>query len=165
VVAEINRELGAPIAVGIDGASVEVPLSGNLMRDPIGLVARLEHVRVQQDTGARVVVNERTGTIIMGENVTVGRVALAHGNLSIAIRSETEVSQPEPFSDGETQIITNADIQVGEDVVGLSIVGGSVSLGELVNALNALGATPRDLISIFTALKRAGALHAELDIM
>jgi flagellar P-ring protein precursor FlgI len=166
VVEEINREFGRPLAVGVDGASIEVPIVGEFARDPIGLLARLEHVVVDQDTGARVVVNERTGTIIMGENVRVGKVALAHGNLNISIRSEVDVSQPAAFAEvGETQVITNTDVQVSEDVSGFSVVGGHVTLGELVNALNALGATPRDLIAIFTALKRAGALHADLDIM
>ncbi|MDC0357665.1 flagellar basal body P-ring protein FlgI [Oligoflexia bacterium] len=166
VVTEINGDLGRPLAVAVDAASVEIPLIADYARDPISFVARLEQIDVVQDIGARVVVNEKTGTIIMGESVTISRVALAHGNLSIAIRSETQVSQPEALSQsGQTQIVTNADVQVGEDVNGLSIVGGPVTLGEIVQALNALGATPRDLISIFTALKRAGALQAQLIVM
>ncbi len=165
VVTEINKDLNRPLAAAIDSASVEVPLIGEYMRDPIGLVARLENLEVQQDIGARVVVNERTGTVIVGEHVKVGKVALAHGNLNIAIRSENQVSQPAPLSQGQTEMISNTDVTVGEEASRLSIVGGDVTLGELVKALNALGATPRDLISIFQALKRAGALHAELDIM
>ena len=165
VVSGINRDLGRPLAVAVDPASVEVPLIGLFKRDPIGLVARLEGLDIEQDIGAKVVVNERTGTIIMGEHVRVGRVALAHGNLNIAIRSETQVSQPPALSAGQTQVVTNADVAVGEEERSLSLVGGEVTLGELVSALNALGATPRDLISIFQALKRAGALHAELEVM
>lgn len=165
VVANINAMLGRPLAVAIDSASVEIPLVGDYMKDPIGLMSRLETVDVEQDIGARVVVNERTGTIIMGETVTLSRVALAHGNLNIAIRSETQVSQPNALAQGQTQVVTNSDVTVGEEKNGLAIVGGQVTLGEVVNALNALGATPRDLISIFQALKRAGALHAELVIM
>ncbi len=161
----INTNLGRPLAAAIDSASVEIPLIGEYQRDPIGLVARLEVLDLDQDMGARVVVNERTGTIIMGEAVTLSKVALAHGNLNIAIRSETQVSQPNPLGQGTTQVVTNADVNVGEEKNGLAIVGGQVTLGEVVNALNALGATPRDLISIFQALKRAGALHAELVIM
>ncbi len=167
IVEEINQDIGAPLAVAIDSASVEVPLRGAFAEDPIGFVSRLEQIHVQQDTHAKVIVNERTGTIVMGENVMVDKVALAHGNLSIAIRSETQVSQPDALG-GEgatTEVVTNADVQVGEDVNGLTVVGGKVSLGELVDALNALGATPRDLISIFSALQRAGALQAELEIM
>lgn len=166
VVSAINRSMGRPLAAAIDSASVEILIADDLARDPITLLARIEQVEVEQDIGAKVVVNERTGTIIMGENVRVSRVALAHGNLNIAIRSETQVSQPGAFAEaGQTAIVTNSDVEIGEEVRGLSIVGGQVTLGEVVNALNALGATPRDLISIFTALKRAGALNAELIVL
>ena len=166
VVEAINRNIGRPIASAVDSGSVEILIAEDLGRDPIGLLAQIEQVEVNQDIGAKVVVNERTGTIIMGENVRVSRVALAHGNLNIAIRAETQVSQPSPFSEtGETVVVRNTDVQVGEEVRGLSIVGGHVTLGEIVNALNALGATPRDLISIFTALKKAGALNAELIVL
>lgn len=166
VVTNLNREFGRPLAVAIDSASVEVQIAPDMRYDPVELVARIEQVEVDQDVGARVVVNERTGTIIMGESVRISKVALAHGNLSIAIRSETQVSQPGAFAEGgTTETVTNTDIQVGEEQRSLSVVGGGVTLGELVGALNALGATPRDLISIFQALKRAGALQAELVIM
>jgi flagellar P-ring protein precursor FlgI len=165
VVAGINQSLGRPLATALDAASVEIPLVGDLARDPIGLVAKLEMVSVEQDLGARVVVNERTGTIIMGEAVTISRVALAHGNLNISIRSETQVSQPNALGEGQTQTVTNTDVNVAEEDRRLGIIGGQVTLGEVVGALNALGATPRDLISIFQALKRAGALQAELIVM
>lgn len=162
----INETLGRPLAAAIDGASVELPIVGADLKDPIGMIAKLEHITIQQDDSARVVVNEKTGTIIMGESVRLSRVALAHGNLNIVIRSETQVSQPAPFSEGgTTEVVENVDLQVAEEQPGLSMVGGDVSLGDLVSALNALGATPRDLISIFTALKKAGALQAELVIM
>ena len=165
VVAEINRDLGRPLAAAIDSASVEIPLMPDMQRDPVSLVARLESIDVEQDTGAKVIVNERTGTIIVGEHVRIGRVALAHGNLNIAIRTENQVSQPNALAEGETRVVSNTDITVGEEKKRLGLVGGEVTLGELVKALNAIGATPRDLISIFQALKRAGALHADLDIM
>jgi flagellar P-ring protein precursor FlgI len=166
VVRAINGALAEPLAVAIDSASVEVPLSMRDMRDPISVVARLEQLEVTQDIGAKIVVNEKTGTIIMGENVRISRVALAHGNLSIAIRSELQVSQPNPLTDNaQTAIIENTDVKVSEDQNNLGILGGEVTLGDLVVALNALGATPRDLISIFMALKRSGALHADIEIM
>lgn len=165
VVAEINQHMGRPLAVAIDGGSIEVPIAGELMKDPIGLLSKLENIDVATDVGAKIIVNERTGTIIMGENVRVSRVALAHGNLSIAIRTENQVSQPGALSNGQTQTVSNTDVNVGEEKKSLSFLGGQVTLGELVNGLNALGATPRDLISIFAALKRAGALQAELVIM
>ena len=165
VVSRINSTLGRPFAVAVDGSSVEVPLEAEYAKNPIGLVSLLENVDVDMDSPAKVVVNERTGTIIMGEHVRVGKVALAHGNLNIAIRQETQVSQPNPLGEGQTAIINNTDVTVGEDGGSLQVVGGEVTLGDLVSALNALGATPRDLVSIFTALKRAGALYADLEIM
>jgi flagellar P-ring protein precursor FlgI len=165
VVDGINRKLGRPVAIAVDSASVEVNLDPGYQVDPVGLMALLEQVDVQQDVGAKVIVNERTGTIVMGEKVTISKVALAHGNLNIAVRSETTVSQPNALAGGTTAAVTNGDINVGEDTRALQVVGGEVTLGDVVSALNSLGATPRDLISIFAALKRAGALNAELVIM
>ncbi|MCB0337097.1 MAG: flagellar basal body P-ring protein FlgI, partial [Bdellovibrionales bacterium] len=133
VVESINDELRKPLALAIDAASVEVPLLEDFGRDPIALVARIEQVEVEQDRSAIVVVNEKTGTIVMGENVTVGKVALAHGALNIAIRSETQVSQPEQLAErGNTEVVTNDDITVGEEVRQLSMVGGRVTLGEVI---------------------------------
>lgn len=166
VVATINTSLGRPLAVAVDGASIEVQITPDLSRDPVGFLSQIENLSVAIDAPARVVVNERTGTIIMGENVRISKVALAHGNLNIAIRSENQVSQPNALSEGgTTTTTTNTDVQVGEEQRSLSVVGGQVTLGEVVNALNALGATPRDLISIFAALKKAGALQADLVVM
>jgi flagellar P-ring protein precursor FlgI len=165
VVKVINRHIGRPAALAIDSASVEVPIDSGHVGDPVALMATLEQLAVEQDIGARVVVNERTGTVIVGESVTISRIALAHGNLNISIRSESEASQPNALAAGDTTTVTNTDINVGEDVNALQIVGGEVTLGDLVKGLNALGATPRDLISIFSALKRSGALHADLEIM
>lgn len=166
VVAVINQFLGRPLAVAVDGGTAEVAFPPDAMRNPVAMLAKIETLEVERDIGARVVVNEKTGTIIMGDAVTIGRVALAHGNLNITVRSETGVSQPNPLSNGTTTAVTNTDIQVGEERKGLAVVGGGQpTLGELVKALNALGATPRDLISIFQALKKAGALNAELVVM
>ena len=166
VVQRINDDFNRPLAVAVDAGAVEIPLGKDLMRDPISLMARLEQLEVQQDRVARVVVNERTGTVVMGEDVTLGRVALAHGNLNIVIRNQNQAIQPQPFSErGDTAIVSNTDITLGEDVKKLSIVGGDVTLREVIDALNALGASPRDLVSIFNALKKAGALNADLLVM
>lgn len=165
VVSALNRRMGRNTAVAVDSGAVEIGLDAQGQFDPVSLVAQLEQVEVEQDIGARVVVNERTGTVIMGEKVTISRVALAHGNLNIAIRSETEVVQPNALAGGVTAAVTNSDISVGEDMKALKLVGGEVTLGDVVAALNELGATPRDLIAIFTALKAAGALNADLVVM
>ena len=165
VVAALNRRIGKPAAVAIDSAAVEVPIDPEARGNPVGLIAALEQVEIEQDLGARIIVNERTGTIIMGEKVTINKVALAHGNLNISIRTENQVVQPNALAGGQTAEVSNVDINVGEEVESLRIVGGEVTLGDLVKALNAIGATPRDLIAIFTALKAAGALNAELVVM
>ena len=165
VVTALNKRMGKPVAVAIDSGSVEVRIDETAKLNPIALVATLEQVEVKQDIDAKVVVNERTGTIIMGAHVTLGQIALAHGNLNISIRQENDISQPNAFAGGTTAEVTNVDINVGEDVEALKIVGGDVTLGELVKALNALGATPRDLMAIFTALQQAGALNAEFVVM
>ncbi len=165
VVAALNRRIGKPAAVAIDSAAVEVPIDVEARGNPVGLIAALEQVEIEQDLGARIIVNERTGTIIMGEKVTINKVALAHGNLNISIRTENEIVQPNALAGGQTAEVSNVDINVGEEVQSLRIVGGEVTLGDLVKALNAIGATPRDLIAIFTALKAAGALNAELVVM
>jgi flagellar P-ring protein FlgI len=162
----INSYFSSNIAFPVDSASIEIPLTQEMLLEPVAFVAKLEQVQVSQDMGAKVVVNERSGTIVMGDNVRVSKVALAHGNLSITIRNDVQVSQPAPLANsGNTAIISNTEVQVAEEVKRLTEIGGEVTLGEVVSALNALGATPRDLITILVALKRAGALHAELEIM
>jgi flagellar P-ring protein FlgI len=164
VITKINSELGIGMARALDSASLEVPLAKD--KELISFVSRLEQIEVEEDIDARVVVNERSGTVVIGDNVRISKIALAHGNLSIAIRSDTQISQPNALSpQGETQAVTNTDVDVAEDVKRLSVLGGEVTLADVVEALNSLGATPRDLISIFLALKKSGALHAELIIM
>ncbi|RME61274.1 MAG: flagellar basal body P-ring protein FlgI, partial [Candidatus Dadabacteria bacterium] len=135
VVHRINEAFNRPLAVALDGASVEIPLVDDLAKDPVGFIAKLEHIEVAQDVGAKVVVNEKTGTIVMGENVTISKVALAHGNINIVIRSETQVSQPNALAQGQTTTVTNTDVNVTEDLTGFNIVGGEVTLGDLVKAL------------------------------
>lgn len=161
----VNSYLGSGSAKAIDSASVVVPLDPQSAASPVELIARLEQVSVEPDSPAKVVVNERTGTIIMGENVRVSTVALAHGNLNVTIRQETEVSQPNALAQGQTAVVNNSDIKVGEEGGQFSVIKETVSLREVVDALNNLGATPRDLIAIFEALQKAGALHAELVVM
>lgn len=162
---EVNKLLGSDRARAMDSASILIPLNKELGQEPIELIASLEQIPVEPDVAARVVVNERTGTIIMGENVNISTVAVAHGNLNVTIRSETQVAQPNALAGGETAIVENEDVTVGEEAGQLYVMKKSVSIGDVVNALNALGATPRDLIAIIQALRKAGALQAELVTM
>jgi flagellar P-ring protein precursor FlgI len=161
----INGTLGSNRARAIDSGNVVINLDNRLDQSPIHLVAQLENINVEPDLPARVVVNERTGTIIMGENVRVSTVALAHGNLNITIKRETQVSQPNALAEGDTAVVENAEVAVTEEEGKFALIKQSVSLGEVVSALNGLGATPRDLIAIFQALKQAGALQADLVLM
>ena len=132
----------------------------------VGLITKVEMLDVKVDMPAKVVINERTGTIVIGENVTIAPVAIAHGSISIEVRETPEVSQPLPFSPNKAETVTvpRTDLTVHEQKGSLVEISG-VTLGEIIKALNALGVTPRDLISIIQALKAAGALTAEIEII
>jgi len=130
-------------------------------------IAKIEELPITPDSVARVVLNERTGTIVAGENVKISTVAVAHGNLTITISEKTEVSQPGSFAP-ESAVTTEMDrttIDVEEEEAKLHIIPDGVSISEIARALNVLGVTPRDLMAIFQAINKAGALHAELIIM
>lgn len=131
------------------------------------LVASLENLEVRPDTVAKVIIEERTGTIVIGENVSVSTVAVATGSLSIQIKERQLVSQPPPFSGqgAVTTVVPDTEVGVSEEDNKLIVLERSTTIAELVKALNAIGASPRDLIVIFQALKAAGALHAELEII
>ena len=126
----------------------------------------MENVTFRPDTKATVILNERTGTVVMGENVRVSTVAVAHGNLNIVIRESPEVFQPEPFSEtGRTVVVPRTDVYVSEEENQLLLLPEGVTIGEVVRALNAIGVSPRDLISVIVALKEAGALQADLRLI
>lgn len=130
-------------------------------------IAQIEELPITPDSVARVIINERTGTIVAGENVRISTVAIAHGNLTITINERPEVSQPEPFAPAgaTTEVLDRTTIDVEEDEAKLNIIPEGASISEIARGLNVLGVSPRDLMAIFQALKRAGALHAELIIM
>lgn len=164
----IDEMLGVTAAVAFDSGTIDVNLATvavNSPRDFVNLVSKIENLPIETDSSAVVVVNERTGTVVVSEAVRVSKVAISHGNISIIVRSTTSVSQPNPFGEGQTQVVENADLTTAEERRTLNEIGGNVSLSELVRGLNALGVTPRDLVSIFSALKKAGALNAELQVM
>ena len=125
----------------------------------------LAALHLAADMPARVIIDENTGTIVMGENVRVSMVAIAQGNLTITVTESPIASQPAPFTDGETAILPRTDVEVTEDAMQLGILDNTVSLRELVDGLNALGVTPRDMITILQAIKAAGALQAEIETL
>jgi flagellar P-ring protein precursor FlgI len=131
----------------------------------VEFIARLERAEIEPDNAAQIIVNERTGTIVMGENVRISTVALAHGDLSIRITEQPNVSQPAPFSKGGTVVTPNTQIDVQEKNGRVIEMPEGESLGDLVRGLNSVGVTPRDLISILQAIKAAGALQADLQIL
>jgi len=162
----INALFYDPIASATDGATVEVQVPTAYTGNLVELVSMIEKLDVKPDLPARVVINERTGTVIMGENVRLSTLAIAHGNLSIVIRESAQVSQPRAFSDGRTVVSPNTDISVDEGGGNqLVVIPSGANIGQVVNALNALGVSPRDLIAIFQAIKAAGALQAELEVI
>ncbi len=158
----INRNLGGSIARSIDARTVSLNLEG---RDPIETLARIEQLRVEPDMIARVVIEEASGTIVMGANVRISTVAIAQGNLTIRVTETPQVSQPAPFSNGETRTVPRTNVEVDDQSERrMGILPNSVTLEELVRGLNALGVGPRDMISILQAIKAAGALQADLEI-
>lgn len=168
VVEAINTAVPDAVAHSRSPGEVTVSLPPGVRQDPVAFVASLELLEVAPDSTARVVVNERTGTVVMGQNVRLSPVAIAHGGLHITIKTELGVSQPQPFSNGQTAVVPDTTIVIEEpkDRQLIELPGGKgVSLKELVLALNSLGVTPRDLIAVFEGLKEAGALQAELVIM
>jgi flagellar P-ring protein FlgI len=162
----INRALGRPVARALDAVSVEVEAPGTAM-DRVALAARIESLEVQPSAPpARVVVNARTGTVVIGGDVRVLPAAISHGNLTLSISEEYRVSQPAPFARrGDTVVTPNSSVEAGEEQVRMALFAPGARLADIVDAVNALGAAPGDLVAILEALKEAGALRAELVII
>ena len=131
-----------------------------------GFISRIENLPVQVDAPAKVIIDEVNGVIVMGENVRISTVAISQGNLTVSVQETPLVSQPAPFSQGQTAVVPQSDVSVEEELGRqMRIVGGGTSLSALVNGLNALGVSPRDMISILQAVKAAGALQADIEVM
>ena len=163
----INDYLGEPAAAVLDPGTVLITAPASYRANMVGLLTDIEQLRVEPDQLARVVIDETTGVIVIGDQVRVDTVAIAQGNLTIRVTETPQVSQPAPFSEtGDTTVVARTDIEVSEDPgKGLIVVDEGVSLQELVDGLNSLGIGPRDLISILQAIKAAGALQAEIVVM
>ena len=161
----INTELGASAAKVIDAGSIAVVVPSEYQSSLPDLIARIEPLPVELDVTARVVINERTGTVVMGGDVRLGPAAVAHGNLSVRIATQYDVSQPNPLSGGQTTVVPRSELDVDEGNSQLIALNAGATLGDVVRALNVLGVTPRDIIAVMQALKAAGALRAELVIL
>ncbi|NOY52382.1 MAG: flagellar basal body P-ring protein FlgI [Deltaproteobacteria bacterium] len=161
----VNQYFGAHTANALDGGTLEVMLPKDFQNNPVSFISRLEAIDVAPDTYARVVLNERTGTVVMGEHVRISTVAISHGNLSIEIKERVGVSQPRALASGKTVTVPDTTVKVSEEKRKLMLVPAGVSIGEVVRGLNSIGVSPSDLIAIFQAIKAAGALQAELKII
>ncbi len=166
VAAAINDYMGSNTAEPTDPSTVALQLPGNYKGNIVQLLTDIEQLRVEPDQRARIIVDERSGIIVMGRDVRVSTVAVAQGNLTVTISESPQVSQPAPLSNGRTVVTprTGVKVDTGEGKK-LGIVAESVTLRELVDGLNALGIGPRDMISILQAIKMAGALQADIEVM
>jgi flagellar P-ring protein precursor FlgI len=161
----INQRFGTGVANALDGRSIEVraPTAPN---ERIAFLAQMEELNVQDTTpAAKVIINSRTGSIVLNQAVTLGPCAIAHGNLSVSINATPVISQPAPLSQGQTVVTEQASIEVTQEPGNLIALPAAPTLQEVVRALNALGATPQDLLAILQAIKAAGALNAELEVI
>ncbi len=166
IVTAINDKFKSSVAVSSDPGSVALSIPEAYSNRAVEFVASLERLEVKPDVSAKVILNERTGTIVMGDDVRISTVAITHGNLTLVIKETPQVSQPSPLSTtGETKVVPRTDLKVEEENRRLMVLKEGATIGDVVRALNQMGVTPRDLLSIIQAIKAAGALQAELTII
>jgi flagellar P-ring protein precursor FlgI len=161
----LNQELGAGSARVLDAGAVAIQVPQQYRSEIPELIARIEPLPIDLDVAARVVINERTGTVVLGGDVRIGPAAVAHGRLSVRIATQYEVSQPLPFSGGKTEVVPQTDVSVQENQAQMVNLEPGATLSDVVRALNMLGATPRDIITIMMSLKAAGALRADVVVL
>ncbi|NIM06528.1 MAG: flagellar basal body P-ring protein FlgI [Armatimonadetes bacterium] len=160
----INARLGSPLASARDEATVDITVPEAYLNRIPELVSVIGNLMVEPDFIAKVVVNERTGTIVVGGSVKITPVAVAHQGLSVRITTDYAISQPAPLSDGETVVVPRGTVETEEPEASLTEIGGG-TIEELVKCLNAIRVTPKDMVAILQAVKQAGALQAELDVL
>jgi flagellar P-ring protein FlgI len=161
----VNESFGTGTARALDGRNITVQIPTKFLDDHVGFIAELETLRVQTDTVAKVIINERTGTIIMGSNVRLASVAISQGGVTVRIGTEYDVSQPNILSrTGDTQVVPRVSVEVKERKPESLILPEGATVEEVVRGLRAVGATARDIISILQAIKAAGALAADLEL-
>jgi flagellar P-ring protein precursor FlgI len=161
----VNRKFGAGVAQALDGRTVQVqaPINPN---DRVNFIAEMEELPIESSVAAaKVIINSRTGSIVLNQAVTLGACAIAHGNLSVSISSTPVISQPNALSGGQTVVAEQANIAIKQEPGKLIQLPAAAQLSDVVKALNALGATPQDLLAILQAIKSAGALNAELEVI
>ena len=164
-VRSINDTLGFDAADALDGRTISIMIPSEYSNRPVEFMALIENARVEIDNPARVVMNERTGTVVLGKEVSVSGITIIHGSLSLQVGTIFTASQPNPFSQGETVVLPEDTLTVDEEPARTATIREGASVEEIVRALNDIGATPRDVIAILQAIKAQGALAAELEII
>lgn len=165
VAAAVNERFGKKTARAESAGVVSVSIPEDFKTLSTEFIAELEHLRLDADRLARVIVNERTGTIVIGKDVKIAPVAILHGNLSVEVQTTFDVSQPAPFGDGRTTVTPQVNVGVKEDPARNVVLKEGASVEDLVRSMTAVGSTPRDIIAILQALRSAGALDAELEVI
>ena len=166
IAAAVNAYLGGKVAEASDPATVQLAVPANYQGGVVGLLTDVEQIKVDPDEPAKVVIDEQSGVIVMGADVRISTVAIAQGNLTIRVSETPQVSQPGPLSNGTTQVVPRTQIQIDEGKGNkVTVLHEGVALQNLVDGLNALGVSPRDIISILQAIKAAGALQAEIQVI
>lgn len=165
IAAAVNDYLGDKIAEPVDPSTVQLSIPAEFKGNVVALLTEIEQLQVEPDMGAKIVIDERSGIIVMGRDVRVNTVAVAQGNLTVTISESPQVSQPNAFANGRTVVTPNTSVGVREDGKKLALVKDGVSLQQLVDGLNGLGIGPRDMISILQAIKAAGAIQADIEVM
>jgi flagellar P-ring protein precursor FlgI len=165
IASAINDYLGTSIAEPIDPSTVLINLPAKSTSGVVALLTEIEQLQIEPDLPAKIIIDERSGIIVMGRDVRVSTVAVAQGNLTVTIGESPRVSQPAPLSRGQTRVVPRTRIGVQEDGKKLALVQEGISLQQLVDGLNALGIGPRDLIAILQAIKAAGAVQADIEVM
>jgi flagellar P-ring protein FlgI len=161
----INDYIGAPVAEPLDPSTVQLTLPKKFPQNVVAMLTEIEQLQVEPDEAAKIVIDERSGVIVIGRDVRVSTVAVAQGNLTVTISESPQVSQPGAFSKGRTVVVPRTQVGVQEEGKRLAMVQEGVSLQQVVDGLNALGIGPRDLITILQAIKAAGAIQADIEVM
>jgi flagellar P-ring protein FlgI len=165
IAAAVNDFLGAKTAEPLDPSTVQLSIPAEFKGNVVAMLTEIEQLQVDPDLGAKIIIDERSGIIVMGRDVRVATVAVAQGNLTVTISESPQVSQPNPQTRGRTVVTPNSKVGVTEDGKKFAMVKDGVSLQQLVDGLNGLGIGPRDLIGILQAIKAAGAIQADIEVM
>jgi flagellar P-ring protein precursor FlgI len=161
----VNDYIGSPVAEPLDPSTVELTLPQKFPQNLVAMLTEVEQLQVEPDQAAKIIIDERSGIIVIGRDVRVATVAVAQGNLTVTVSEAPQVSQPQPFARGRTVVVPRTNVTATEQGKKLALVHEGVSLQQIVDGLNALGIGPRDMITILQAIKASGALQADIEVM